>query len=87
MTTESPKWVDLYPGKQHEFGERVRIVGHARMNDNAVRLYYEPIEKPVVAEEANAAVAETAANQPAKFKTVDFGEDPKKAERGSKKEK
>jgi hypothetical protein len=41
--TESRKWIDLYPGETHEFGTRVRI-GHARMNDNAVRLYYEEIE-------------------------------------------
>ncbi len=42
--SETRKWVDLYPGKTHEFGTRVRILGHARMNDNAVRLYYEEIE-------------------------------------------
>lgn len=87
MVEMNPKWVDLYPGKQHEFGERIRVLGHARMNDGAVRLYYETIEKPATAAEAKAAVAEAAANQPAKFKTVDFGEDPKKAERGGKKEK
>ncbi len=40
---ESRKWVDLHPGKQHEFGTRVRLLGHARMNDGAVRLYYEEI--------------------------------------------
>ncbi len=42
--SETRKWVDLYPGKQHEFGTRVRLLGHARMNDGAVRLYYEEIE-------------------------------------------
>ncbi len=41
--SETRKWVDLYPGKTHEFGTRVRVIGHARMNDNAVRLYYEEV--------------------------------------------
>ncbi len=50
--SESRKWIDLYPGKTHEFGTRVRILGHARMNDNAVRLYYEE----VVAIEARAQI-------------------------------
>ncbi len=45
--SETRKWVDLYPGKTHEFGTRVRILGHARMNDNAVRLYYEEVTSQI----------------------------------------
>lgn len=80
MVEVNQKWVDLFPGKQHEFGERIRVLGHARMNDGAVRLYYEVIERPGVVEEPKLP-------EPVKFKPVDFGEAPKKAERGGKKEK
>ncbi len=55
--TETRKWIDLYPGKTHEFGTRVRILGHARMNDNAVRLYYEEIvETPSAATDTDLSV-------------------------------
>lgn len=43
--SDEKKWVDLHPGKSHEFGTRVRVLGHARMNDGSVRLYYEEVSE------------------------------------------